>query len=337
MRAYVLPKGCNQAGDLRLIERPDPQPGPGQVLVRIRAASLNFRDQAVALGQYLGGPVSRDLVPLSDGAGEVIAVGPGAGRVAVGDRVAGTFFQRTAVSPLAPVAALGAMPLDGVLAEQVLFYEDGVVPLPDGYSFEEGACLPCAAVTAWHGLMRAGRAGRPGETVLVLGTGGVSTFALQFARAAGARVIATSSSDEKLARAKRLGAADGINYTRTPEWDQQVLSLTGGRGADCVIEVGGVNTMPRSFAALARGGKVCLIGLLAGREGAVSPYPLMAKGGSVHGIFVGDREMFLEMNRAIDANGIKPVIDRVFPFEQALDAYTTHASGQFVGKIVIDV
>jgi NADPH:quinone reductase-like Zn-dependent oxidoreductase len=335
MRAYVLPKGSNRVEQLCLIERPDPQPGHGQVLVRIRAASLNFRDQAVASGQYLGGVVSRDLIPLSDGAGEVVAVGPGVMQVKVGDRVAGTFFQRTAPSALAPFVALGAMPRDGVLAEQVVFYEDGVVPLPRGYSFEEGACLPCAAVTAWHALMRAGRPVRPGDTMLALGTGGVSTFAVQFARAAGARVIVTSSSDEKLARARALGAVDGINYTRTPEWDQQVLSLTGGRGADCVIEVGGVNTMSRSFSALARGGKVCLIGLLAGREGAVSPYALMSKGGSLHGIFVGDRDMFLEMNRAIDANGIKPVVDRVVPFEQALDAYRTHAAGKFVGKVVI--
>jgi NADPH:quinone reductase-like Zn-dependent oxidoreductase len=267
MRAYVLPKGSDQVEQLRLVERPDPQAGPGQVLVRIRAASLNFRDQAVALGQYMGGAVPRDLIPLSDGAGEVIAVGPGVMRVKTGDRVAGTFFQRTAPSPLAPSGALGAMPVDGVLAEQVVFYEDGVVPLPAGYSFEEGACLPCAGVTAWHALMRAGRPLRGGDTVLVLGTGGVSMFALQFARAGGARVIATSSSDDKLARARELGADEGINYTRTPEWEQQVLSLTSGRGVDCVVEVGGVNTMPRSFTALARGGKVCLIGLLGGRDG----------------------------------------------------------------------
>jgi NADPH:quinone reductase-like Zn-dependent oxidoreductase len=336
MRAFVVPRGSSSIDDLRPVERPDPSAEAGHVVVRIRAASLNYRDQAVAAGQYFGGAVTRDLIPMSDGAGDVIAVGADVTRVKVGDRVATTFFQRADRSPLAAPAALGS-PLDGVLAERVALLEDGVVPLPSGYSYEEGACLPCAGVTAWHALMHAGTPVRAGDVVLTLGTGGVSMFALQFARAAGARVIVTSSSDEKLARARALGAADGINYTTMPDWEQEVLRLTAGRGADCVVEVGGVNTMPRSFAALARGGKVCLIGLLAGRDGAVSPYPLMSKGGSLHGIFVGDREMFLEMNRAIEANAIRPIVDRVFPFDDALAAFKAHAAGRFVGKIVISV
>jgi NADPH:quinone reductase-like Zn-dependent oxidoreductase len=222
-----------------------------------------------------------------------------------------------------------------MLAEEVVLYENGLVHIPHGYSFEEAACLPCAAVTAWHALMRAGRATRPGDTVVVLGTGGVSTFALQFARAAGARVIATSSSDEKLQRARALGAAEGINYKTTPAWDQEMVRLTGGRGADCVVEVGGVGTLPKSMQAVGRGGKIALIGVLTGHGDGVNPYPLMFKGASLHGIFVGDRAMFEEMNRAIDANGIRPVIDRVYDLEHAIDAVKHAVSGAFVGKIVI--
>ena len=173
--------------------------------------------------------------------------------------------------------------------------------------------------------------------MLVLGTGGVSIFALQFARAAGARVIATSSSDEKLERVTTMGASDAINYHRNDDWDKEVMRITGGRGVDCVVEVGGGGTFARSLQALARGGKVCLIGFLAGREGDTSPFPLMYKAGNLHGIFVGDREMFEEMNRAISVNHIKPVVDRVFPFDKAVAAFAHHASGGFVGKIVIQV
>jgi NADPH:quinone reductase-like Zn-dependent oxidoreductase len=307
------------------------------VLVRVRAASLNYRDQAVVAGRYIGGPVPRDLIPLSDCAGEVLAIGSNVTRVKAGDRVAATFFQRPLDgSPLSTPAALGS-PLDGVLAEQIVVFEDGLVSIPAGYSFEEGACLPCAAVTAWHALALVGRPVRAGETVLVLGTGGVSIFALQLARAMGAQVIATSSSDEKLERVKALGATGLVNYRRTPEWDKEVLRLTGGRGVDCVIEVGGVSTMPLSFNSLARAGKVCMIGVLGGPEGSVNPYVLTARGGSLHGIFVGDREMFLQLVRAVEANGIRPVIDKVFPFADTIAAFQTHAAGDFVGKVVIQV
>jgi NADPH:quinone reductase-like Zn-dependent oxidoreductase len=289
---------------------------------------LNYRDQAVVLGQYFGGAVSRDTIPLSDGAGEVVVVGAGVSTVKPGDRVAGTFFQP------APPLALGS-PLDGMASELVALPEAGVVPIPDHLSYEQAACLPCAGVTAWHALFRAGRPVKAGDTVLVLGTGGVSMSALQLARAAGARVIATSSSDEKLARAQALGASDVINYARTPAWEQEIRRLTGGRGVDCVIEIGGAGTLARSMQSLARGGKVTLIGFLAGREGDTNPTPLMMTGGSLHGIFVGDREMFEEMNRAIAVNGITPVVDRVYPFGQALEAYRHHRSGAFVGKVVI--
>ena len=208
--------------------------------------------------------------------------------------------------------------------------------IPESLSYEEAACLPCAGVTAWHSLFRAGRPIRAGDTVLVLGTGGVSTFALQFARAAGARVIATSSNDEKIQRLRTMGASEAINYRRTPDWEKEVLRASSG-GVDCVIEVGGGGTFARSLQSLARGGKVCLIGFVAGRDGDTSPFPLMYKGGHLHGIFVGDREMFEEMNRAIVVNQLKPVIDRVFRFDEARQAFAHHASGQFMGKVVIQM
>lgn len=336
IRAYRIPKESKGADDLRLEDLPDPEPLPGQVIVRLRAASLNYRDQAIVSGQYAMAAMDRSVIPLSDGAGEVIAVGTGVVRTVVGDRVAGTFFQKVR-HPLATApVALGAA-VDGVLAEQVALDEDGIVPMPAGYSYEEAACLPCAGVTAWHALFRMGKPLVPGSTVLVLGTGGVSIFALQFARSAGAQVIVTSSSDDKLARVKRLGASAGINYVATPDWDKEVQRLTAGRGVDCVVEVGGVGTLQTSINALARDGQIALIGLLTGREGGVNPYGLMFKGGSIHGVYVGDRSMFLEMNRAIDVSGLKPVIDRVFPFEQAIDAYKYHASGQMIGKVVIAI
>ncbi|HVZ24047.1 MAG TPA: NAD(P)-dependent alcohol dehydrogenase [Vicinamibacterales bacterium] len=337
MRVWIVPKGSKRAEDLRQEERPTPSVRAGQVRVRVRATSLNYRDQAVVAGVYVLADSTRDTVPLSDGAGEVVAVGEGVTRFTPGDRVAGTFFQTPPNGPPSAMpAALGA-PLDGMLAEEVVLYEDGLVHVPQGYSFEEAACLPCAGVTAWHALMRAGRSIRPGDTVLVLGTGGVSTFALQFARAAGARVIATSSSDEKLRHARSLGAAEGINYKTTPEWDKEVLRLTGGRGVDCVVEVGGLGTLPLSMSAVGRGGKITLIGVLTGHQGGVNPHALMFKGAALHGIFVGDRPMFEEMNRAIETNGIKPVIDTEYEFDRAVDAFRQAASRSFVGKIVIRV
>jgi NADPH:quinone reductase-like Zn-dependent oxidoreductase len=329
MRAWIVPKGCTSIDQLQPVERPDPVAGPHDVIVRVHATSLNYRDHAVVVGQYFGGSASRDTIPLSDGAGEVTAIGSAVSRFKPGDRVAATFFQ-----PGPQTAALGS-PLDGTLAEEVVLHEDGLVAIPDQLSYEEAACLPCAGVTAWHALFRAGRPLKAGDTALVLGTGGVSIAALQFALAAGARVIATSSSDDKASRATALGASDVVNYQRTPEWDQEVRRLTSGRGVDCVVEIGGAGTLARSMRSLARGGKISLIGFLAGRDGDTNPTPLMMVGGSLHGIFVGDREMFEEMNRAIGVNRIRPVIDRVFPFEDAPAAYRYQASRAFVGKIVI--
>ena len=334
MKVYELEKGSTSLAGLRLAERPEPKPAPHEVLIRIRATSLNYRDHMIVTGQYFGGAASRDTIPLSDGAGEVVSVGERVTRFHVGDRVAGTFFQVWKDGPRSFLPPALGVPLDGVLAEYVALHEDGAVALPPALSFEEGAALPCAGVTAWNALMGVGRPVRPGDTVLCQGTGGVSTLALQFARAAGARVIVISSSDEKLERAKQLGASAGINYKAHPDWDKEVNRITSGRGVDHVVEIGGAGTLARSYQALGFGGKVALIGFLAG-SGDSNPYPLMMKGGSIHGVGVGNTKSFEEMLRAIQGNGIKPAIDRVFPFDQAGDAFRRLASGGFVGKIVV--
>jgi NADPH:quinone reductase-like Zn-dependent oxidoreductase len=224
----------------------------------------------------------------------------------------------------------------GMLAETVVLPADGVVAVPAHLSFEEAATLPCAAVTAWHGLVVEGQI-KAGDTVLVQGTGGVSVFALQFARMHGARVIATSSSDEKLERIRALGASDGINYKATPEWDKAVLKLTGGEGVDHVVEVGGVGTLNRSLKATKVGGRLSLIGVLTGGAAEVGIFPVLMKNLRIQGIYVGSVEMFESMNRAIALNSLKPVIDRVFPFEQAADAYRYLESGAHFGKVVIRI
>ena len=334
MKAYVMPAGCKGIDDLKLVERPDLKPGAGQVLVRVRAASLNYRDQAAVTGKYFQ-QVTQDTIPLSDGAGEISAVGDGVLGLKVGDKVAGTFSQPDPKGPANAMPNAMGLPLDGMLTEQAVMHEVGAIKLPDGYSFEEGACLPCAGVTAWNALMVAGRPVRPGDTVLVLGTGGVSIWALQLAKAAGCRVIATTSRDGKAQRLMALGADEVINYKTHENWDQEVMRVTGGRGVDAVVEVGGAGTLQRSYNSIGRGGKVGLIGVLT--QGESNPHTLMMKGGSLHGIFVGDRSLFEQLNAAINVNGIKPVIDKVFPFAQAKDAFAHQASGDFIGKVVISV
>ena len=333
MRAYHLPK-AGAIEDLTLTALETPRPARRQVLVRMRAASLNYRDLLVATGRYGKTEVRPGLVPLSDGAGEVAAVGPDVTRVKEGDRVAGIFMQGWIAGPPDEsyrATALGGS-IDGVLAEYVLFEEEGLVHLPEHLSFEEGACLPCAGVTAWNALTALRPVG-PEQTVLLLGTGGVSIFALQFAHAAGARVIVTSSSDEKLARAKELGAAEGVNYRTHPDWEKEVWALTGKRGVDHVVEVGGAGTLPKSIAATRVGGAVHLIGVLTG--GQIDPLPVMQKAIDLRGVFVGSREMFEAMNRAVAFHRIQPVIDRVFPFEEAQAAYRHLESQAHLGKVVI--
>jgi NADPH:quinone reductase-like Zn-dependent oxidoreductase len=254
-----------------------------------------------------------------------------------GDRVAGLFMQDWLGGGIEPyhVDSSRGGAIDGVLAEYVLFEQHGVVPLPAHLSFEEGATLPCAALTAWNALYE-GRPLKPGETVLVLGTGGVSVFALQFAAAAGARVIATSSSDDKLARARELGAAETVNYRQHPDWHHEVLRLTAGRGVDHVVEVGGAGTLSRSVQAARIGGQVHLIGVLTG-GGEIDPTPVLRRNLLLRGIYVGSRQMFDDMNHMIAASGLRPVIDRVFPFEQAKDAYRYQTSQAHLGKVVISI
>jgi NADPH:quinone reductase-like Zn-dependent oxidoreductase len=338
MKVFEIRKGSTTLDGLRPADRPDPLPGPREVLIRVRATSLNYRDQMIVLGNYFGGPVSRNLIPLSDGAGVVAAVGEGVTRFKTGDRVAGAFFQGWISGPMTERHPALGNPLDGTLAEYVVLHEDGVVALPASLSFEEAATLPCAGVTAWNALMMSGKPVRTGDTVLCLGTGGVSMAGLLFARAAGARVILTSSSDEKIKRACILGASDGINYKRFPDWEKEVARLTGGRGADHILENGGAGSLNRSFESAAFGGKVALIGFLAGPPASqINPAILMMKSGSMIGIGVGSRSMFEDMNRAIEVNRLKPVVDKVFPFEKAADAFRCQAAGDFVGKVVISV
>ncbi len=319
---------------LTLAERPDPRPGYGQALVNIKAVSLNFRDLLVVKGAYSRN-LPPGLVPCSDGAGEVVEVGEGVTRVKPGDRVAGIYMQTWVSGELDEGIAKSALggAIDGVLAEYVLFHEDGVVHIPEHLSYDEAATLPCAAVTAWNGLITSGGL-KAGDTVLVLGTGGVSIFALQFAKISGASVIATSSSDEKLERVRGLGASDIINYKSVPDWEKKVLEITGRRGVDHVVEVGGVGTLPKSLRAVRMGGHISLIGVLTG-PGEANPLPAVMKNIRIQGIYVGSREMFEAMNRAITFNRLHPVIDRVFPFEESKEAFGYMESGAHFGKVVI--
>ena len=335
MRLYRLPKH-EGIDDLTIMEAETPKPGRGQVLVRMRAASLNYRDLSVATGKYIMSSLPPDLVPLSDGAGEVVEAGPDVTRVKVGDRVAGIFMQGWQGGDFEAAyggTALGGA-IDGVLAEYVVFDERGLVHLPEHLSFEQGATLPCAAVTAWNALFGL-KPLAPGQTVLTLGTGGVSVFAMQFAHAAGARIIATSSSDDKLSRAGELGASDFINYKNDPEWDKKVRELTSGQGVDHVVEIGGPGTLQRSIASVKLGGVVSLIGVLT--RGQIDPLAILGGGAIVRGIFVGSGQMFEAMNRAITQHRIAPVIDRIFPFEQAKEAYNHLKGATHVGKIVITI
>ena len=332
MKAYELQGGFG-IDSLQVVERPQPEPGPGQILLKLRAWSLNFRDLMTVLGTY-NPKLKLPFTPLSDGVGEVTAVGSGVTRVKVGDRVAGIFMQKWLEGEPSEAKGQSALAgsIPGLLAEYAVLHEDGVVHVPQHLSDDEAATLPCAAVTAWHALVSAGGV-KAGDVVLVQGTGGVSLFALQFAKLLGARVIATSSSDAKLARAKELGAADGINYKTRPEWRQRARELSA-TAVDNIVEVGGAGTLTESLRAIRMGGRISLIGVLSG-AGQVNPIPILMKNVCVQGIYVGSRAMFEAMNRAISLHRVKPVVDRVFPFEQVREALRHMESGAHFGKIVI--
>jgi NADPH:quinone reductase-like Zn-dependent oxidoreductase len=323
--------------NLALVERPMPHPAAHEVVVKFHAASLNYRDLLFASGLYNPHP-RLPAVPGSDGAGVVTAAGERVTRWKIGDRVCPIFMQGWLEDPPAPASrrtALGAGDLDGTLREYGAFHESGLVRIPDALSFAEAATLPCAAVTAWNALVHVGKI-KAGDTILTLGTGGVSVFAIQIAKLHGARVIATSSNDDKLARAKQLGADETINYHTIPDWDVEVLRLTGGAGVDHVVEVGGAGTLPRSCNATRVGGLVSVIGVLAQGEG-LNPLTILMKSLHVQGIFVGSRQMFEDLNRAVGVTGLKPVIDRTFAFDQLHAALEYLRSGAHFGKIVLRI
>jgi len=333
MKAYEL-QGSFGIDSLKLVERPEPRPGPAQVLLKMLAWSLNYRDLMVVKGTYAP-KLPLPFTPLSDGVGEVVAVGEGVSRVKPGDRAAGCFMQKwidgEPSEAVAKTALGGALP--GVAAESVVLDAEGVVPVPAHLTDEEAATLPCAGVTAWHALVTSGNL-KAGETVLIQGTGGVSLFALQFAKALGTRVIATSSSDAKLERVRQLGADEGINYRSVPEWGKRVRELTGGRGVDHVVEVGGAGTLAESLRAVRMGGRISLIGVLAG-GGQVDPIPILMKSICVQGIFVGSRAMFEAMNGTIVLHRLQPIVDRVFAFAELKEALRHMESGAHFGKIVL--
>ena len=313
------------------------EPGVGQVLVTIRAVSLNYRDLLVATGRY-GGNLPTPLVLGSDGAGEVTAIGEGVTGFAVGDRVAGAFFQTWRDGKFNKAylgSALGGS-MDGVLTAQRIFDQRGLVRIPAHLSFEEGATLPCAAVTAWHALVSTAHV-KGGDTVLLLGTGGVSMFGLQFAKMHGARVIITSSSDGKLERAKALGADQTINYKSKPDWEKEVLRLTDGAGADIVLETGGAGTFQKSLRATRFDGQLSLIGVLTGVTETINIGSILHGNLRVQGIYVGSVAMFEEMNAGITANRMRPVVDKTFGFEETREALRYLESGQHFGKIVVSV
>jgi NADPH:quinone reductase-like Zn-dependent oxidoreductase len=322
---------------MRYVDLADPgPPGPGEILVRIRASSLNYHDYIVVVG---GIPTPEGRIPMSDGAGDVLAVGEGVKGFAVGDQVVSTFFPQWLEGDDAPEGGFAGVPgdgADGYARELVVAPATSFTHVPKGWSAAEAATITCAGVTSWRGLVVDG-ALKGGETVLVQGTGGVSIYGLQIAKAYGCTVIATSSSDEKLERLKALGADHVINYKSVPEWGKAAVKLTGGRGVDHVLEIGGSGTLPQSMIASRNGGHIALIGVLAGYAGPVSTVTLMGKQLKVIGLTVGSRRHQLDLIRAIDVAGYKPVLDKHFPLEDLAGAFRHQESNTHFGKIVVDI
>jgi len=323
--------------NLHQVTLDDPEPAAGQVLVKFAAASVNYRDFMIAEGMFAP-PEDLPVIPLSDGAGEIVSVGQGVSGLQVGDTVTPLFFPRwlsgDALGDERSVSA--GLEAPGCLREYGAFDESAVVKVPDFLSAEEAACFPCAGLTAWSALVTTSGTSS-GDVVVALGTGGVSIFALQFAKALGATVIVTSSSDEKLAHAKELGADHGINYQATPEWGTAVKELTDGRGADVVVEVGGTATLPQSFKAIRRGGNIPVIGALAGAQMDLAVYELIMTNAHVHGIGVGNRAGYEEMMSFVDEHQISPVIHKSYAFDEAATAMQDINKGEHFGKLVVRI
>jgi NADPH:quinone reductase-like Zn-dependent oxidoreductase len=324
---------------IKLVELPDPTPAAGQVLVRMKAVSLNYRDLLMVNGMYGRGAASTTdvITPFSDGCGVVEAVGAGVTRFKPGDRVSTLFFQNWISGPptLERVSSALGFPVPGAGAELQTFSEQGLSKVPDFLTDHEVATLACAALTAWRGVFHDARL-EPADTVVLQGTGGVSIFGLQFAKAAGYRTIITSSSDEKLARARTLGADHLVNYRTTPEWSKPVREATGGRGADFIMEVGGAGTIHESMRAVRLGGHIAIIGIVAGGGEPFNPAALIGNSAKLQGLSVGSRDMFESMCRAIELHRIRPVVDKVFPFTEAKAALSAMAAGEHFGKIVLE-
>lgn len=335
MKAWRIPSFGLE--NLELATLPDPKPQRGEVLVKVHAVSLNYRDLMVVLGKY-NPKMHLPRIPCSDGAGEVVAAGEGVTRVQTGDRVAGVFMQNWIDGEADAAKIRGALggDIDGMLAEYVVLHEDGVVRIPEHLSYEEAATLPCAGVTAWNAVVHAGRV-KAGDTVLIQGTGGVSIFALQFAKMLGARVLGTSSSDEKLERAKKMGLDAGVNYRTRVDWDQWVVEETGGRGADLVVEVGGAGTFTRSLRAVRIGGVVAQIGVLSQSDDRVEIPLILHRQVNLRGIYVGSRAHFEEMNRAITQVQLKPFVDEVFTFKSLTEGLHRMEDRAHFSKLIVAV
>lgn len=334
MRAYQVqtPDGIE---DIKLVDLAEPEIAADEVLVKMKACSLNFRDLLIPQGGYVRNDI-RPIIPVSDGSGEVVAVGSSVTNHKVGDRVVGNFFQEWIDGPMGLPglhSALGGS-INGTLADYFVLKANAALPIPEQLSYEEAATLPCAAVTAWHALVSMGNLNK-GDTVLLLGTGGVSVFGLQLAKAMGANVIITSSSEEKLERTRKMGADHTINYREFPEWENEVMKITDGNGVDNVLEVGGVGTFEKSIASAKVNGIVSMIGLLTGFDGPAFNLSVIFNLLKIHGIYVGSVEMFSAMNKVITDNNIKPVIDTSFTFTEAMDAYRHLAAAKHFGKVVV--
>lgn len=332
MKKYVIKPGEKGINALNLQEMTPRELKPGEVAVRVHAASLNYRD-LINVNQG----VSQELIPFSDGAGIVEEVGKEVARLKKGDRVVGLFFpfwQSGEIDAYKFYSARGGVPTDGMLAQYVYGHEDSFLKFPEYLSFEEASTLPCAGLTAWNALIVRGKL-KPGETIVIMGTGGVALFALQISKNLGARVILLSSSESKLEKAKNMGADELINYKKNPNWEDLVLEKTSQLGADLVLELGGSGTLGKSMASAKINGRISMVGVLTGFAGQVNPLPIIRKSLSVNGIYVGSADMQRQFHKALEANKLHPVIDRVFKFGQVREAYDYMQKGQHFGKIVI--